>query len=404
MPIDPLKQRTEFIFILVTLLSVGAFAIDIMLPALPQIASDLGAANANDQQLMITAYLAGFGISQLFYGPLSDSFGRRKILIIGLSLSLVPLAFSPFAPDYMSLLALRFIQGAGTGACRVLVPSIVRDKFEGREMAKVISITNMFYMAAPMIAPSLGQLIIEFGNWQHTFFFLAAIAAIALYFTVFRLPETLAVENKRPFNLAMIFKNFAQVLTNRTAFTLAIANLAMFATVLGFLGLSPQIYLDIYNLGAVYPLMIALTALSISVSSFVNAKLVNYFEPAQIAVSANIAFVGFAALWVFQAMGFGTIPFWLFVLNHQAMMLCFGLVSNNQIAVALQPMGHIAGTASSTIGFFHSAGGAVLGAFIGTFYNGTILPVAIGFLLCGIASAMLTRYGTKTMALSEVNR
>ncbi len=393
MLINPRTKRAEFIFILVTILSVGALAIDIMLPAMPQIADDLGASDPNAQQLMVTYYMFGFGFSQLIYGPLSDSIGRKKALHIGLWLSLLPIALSPFAPEYNALLALRFIQGCGTGACRVLTPSIVRDMFEGREMAKIMSLTTMFYMITPMIAPSLGQLIIEFGTWHHTFFFLAAVALIALLWTGLRLPETLAEEHRKPFHLKPILMSFVEVATNRTTRWYAFANMAIFATVIGFLGLSPQIYLEIYDLGRFFPLMIAFTATSIAVASLLNARLVNHFDPEKIAIVANIIFVILALCWSVQAWQLVTIPFWLFVITHQSMMLCFGLIGSNQITVAMQPMGHIAGTASSTIGFAHSAGGAALGATIGFFYNGTIMPVAIGFLACGLGSLLFMRLG-----------
>ena len=393
MLINPRAQRAEFIFILVTILSVGALAIDIMLPAMPQIAADLGASDPNAQQLMVTYYMFGFGFSQLIYGPLSDSIGRKKALHIGLWLSLLPIALSPFAPEYNALLALRFIQGCGTGACRVLTPSIVRDMFEGREMAKIMSLTTMFYMITPMIAPSLGQLIIEFGTWHHTFFFLAAVALIALLWTGLRLPETLSEEHRKPFHLKPILMSFVEVAANKTARWYAFANMTIFATVIGFLGLSPQIYLDIYDLGRFYPLMIAFTATSIAIASLLNAKLVNHFDPDTIGVTANIGFILFAGIWTILAWQLGTIPFWLFVATHQSMMLCFGMIGSNQITVAMQPMGHIAGTASSTIGFAHSAGGAALGAAIGFFYNGTILPVAVGFLACGLGSLLFMRLG-----------
>ena len=393
MYIEPRVQRTEFIFIIVTLLSVGALAIDIMLPAMPQIARELGATRANDQQLMVTIYMAGFGISQLVYGPLSDSIGRKKALHIGLWLSILPIVLSPFAPEYIALLVLRFVQGAGTGACRVLTASIIRDKFQGREMAKIMSLTTMFYMITPMVAPSLGQVIIEFGTWQHTFYFLGFVAAAALIWSGLRLPETLADEHRKPFEIKQIAKNFIEVSTNRISISYSIANMAIFATVIGFLGLSPLIYLDIYDLGRFYPLMIAATAFSISMASLVNARLVNHYTPEHITKLANIVFICAALFWVFCAWQMGEIPLWLFVLTHQTMMLCVGLIGSNQITIAMQPMGHIAGTASSTIGFFHSAGGAFLGAIMGYFYNGTILPVAIGFLICGIISLSFMMIG-----------
>ncbi|MGJ8527687.1 multidrug effflux MFS transporter [Maritalea sp.] len=389
MRINPKTNKVEFIILIALLMALNAVAIDIMLPALPIIGAELGAASANDQQFVLTLYLAGFGISQLFYGPLSDSIGRRPTVFIGIVLFMIPVAAAPWAPDFTWLLALRFIQGLGAGASRVIAMAIVRDSFEGRAMAQIMSFIMMIFMAMPIIAPSLGQAIILVTTWHFTFLFMAMMAIITLTWAYFRLPETLPDAQRSPFSFKPIMRNFGLVLRTKYSIALTFANMFLLGTLLGFLGISPLIYLDIYNLGPIYPLMIALTASNLAIASLINARIVVKFGPERIAFIANCGFVILASIWAIAAWQMTTLPLWLFVGLHQPIMLCFGFAGTNQITAAMQPLGKVAGTASSTIGFFQTAGGALVGASIGYFYDGSILPVCLGFVVCGLLSLAL---------------
>ncbi len=389
MRINPKIHKVEFIVLVALLMALNAVAIDIMLPALPIIGAELGAASENDQQFVLTLYLAGFGISQLFYGPLSDSIGRRPTVLIGIVIFMIPVTAAPWAPDFSSLLILRFMQGLGAGASRVIAMAIVRDSFEGRAMAQIMSLIMMIFMAMPIIAPSLGQAIIIVTTWHFTFLFMAVMSIATLVWTYFRLPETLPIAQRSPFSFKPIMSNFGLVLRTKSSIALTLANMFLLGTLLGFLGISPLIYLDIYNLGPIYPLMIALTASSLAVASLVNSRLVIKFGPERIAFVANCGFVTLASIWSIAAWQMGTIPLWLFVGLHQPIMLCFGFAGTNQVTAAMQPLGKVAGTASSTIGFFQTAGGAVVGATIGYFYDGSILPICLGFVVCGLLSLAL---------------
>jgi len=389
MHINPHKNRTEFILLIALLMALNAVAIDIMLPALPVIGTELGATNENDQQLMLTLYLAGFGISQLFYGPLSDAIGRRPVVFIGTGLFLIPVALAPFSPDFSFLLMLRFMQGVGAGASRVMSTAIVRDSYEGRAMAEIMSLTMMIFLAMPIIAPSLGQAIILVTTWHFTFLFMALMAVITLVWAYFRLPETLLSADRRPFSVLTVINNFKIVLSNKYSVSLTLANMLLFGTLLGFLGISPLIYLNIYDLGPIYPLMIALTASNLAIASLINSRIVGRFGPERIALVAAMSFVAIAAIWSLLAWQMTVLPPWLFVAIHQPLMLCFGFAGTNSISAAMQPLGKVAGTASSTVGFFQTAGGAIIGAAIGYAYNGSILPVTLGFFICGCLAAAL---------------
>ncbi|WP_424983024.1 multidrug effflux MFS transporter [Maritalea sp. S77] len=393
--LNPNTNYVEFVLLAATLMALNAVAIDIMLPALPEIASSLGAIGDNQQQLVITYYLIGFGLSQLFYGPLSDAIGRRNTAFIGILIFFVPVALASFVTDFNSLLALRLVQGLGAGASRVIAFAVVRDVFEGKKLAKTMSLIVMVFMAMPIIAPSLGQLLILFLPWQSVFAFMAIMAVVALVWVFLRLPETLSIENTRAFRPKIILEGFRIVFTTPSSLLFGWAQALLLGAIIGFLGTSPQIYLEIYDLGAIYPLMIALTASNMAVASFINSRLVDKFSVEKVALAASATFALLGAVWLMFALTMGVLPLWLLVLLHQPLNFCFGLAGVNQNTMAMVPMKRVAGTAASVLGFISSAGGAVIGAIIGSFYNDTVAPIAAGFMVVGILSCMASMWGAK---------
>lgn len=393
--LNPNTNYIEFVLLAATLMALNAVAIDIMLPALPEIATSLGAVGDNQQQLVITYYLIGFGLSQLFYGPLSDAIGRRNTAFIGILIFFVPVALASFVTDFNSLLALRLVQGLGAGASRVIAFAVVRDVFEGKKLAKTMSLIVMVFMAMPIIAPSLGQVLILFLPWQSVFAFMAIMAVIALVWVFLRLPETLSIENTRAFRPKIILEGFRIVFTTPSSLLFGWAQALLLGAIIGFLGTSPQIYLEIYDLGPIYPLMIALTASNLAVASFVNSRLVDRYSVEKVAFAASATFAILGAVWLTFSLTMGVLPLWLLVLLHQPLNFCFGLAGVNQNSLAMMPMKRVAGTAASVLGFISSAGGAVIGAIIGSFYNDTVAPIAAGFMVVGILSCLASLWGAK---------
>lgn len=393
--LNPNANYVEFVLLAATLMALNAVAIDIMLPALPEIATSLGAIGDNQQQLVITYYLIGFGISQLFYGPLSDAIGRRNTAFIGIFIFFVPVALASFVTDFNSLLALRLVQGLGAGASRVIAFAVVRDVFEGKKLAKTMSLIVMVFMAMPIIAPSLGQLLILFLPWQSVFAFMAIMAVIALVWVFLRLPETLSIENTRAFRPKIILEGFRIVFTTPSSLLFGWAQALLLGAIIGFLGTSPQIYLEIYDLGPIYPLMIALTASNLAVASFINSRLVDRYSVDKVAFAASGTFALLGAVWLAFSLTMGVLPLWLLVLLHQPLNFCFGLAGVNQNTMAMVPMKRVAGTAASVLGFISSAGGALVGAIIGSFYNDTVAPIAAGFMVVGILSCCASLWGAK---------
>lgn len=372
--------KAEFIAMMAMLMALNALAIDIMLPALQEIGAALHVEDVNERQFIVSSYLFGFGFAQLLYGPISDRFGRRMPMIFGLSLYIICALAIVAIPSFGGLLALRFIQGAGAASTRVITVSIVRDVYGGRAMAEVMSLIMMVFMIVPIIAPGTGQLIMLGGDWHLIFLFIAVMAMAILAWMMIRLPETLSPQDVRPLTFASIIGGFRIVLTNRIALCYTIAATFIFGALFGFINSAQQVYVGIYGLGAWFPVAFAAVAAFMSLASFINAKLVGRFGMRRLSHASLLAFIVITVLWLFvQLVGPQPMPFLLFISFFGLAMFMFGWIGANFNSLAMEPLGHVAGTASSVLGFMSTVGGAAIGAVIGQAFDGTALPMVVGF-------------------------
>ncbi|MFH1794971.1 MAG: multidrug effflux MFS transporter [Pseudomonadota bacterium] len=378
--------RWEFIALAAALMALNALAIDIMLPGLQEIGASLNVADENSRQYVISAYFGGMAAALLVYGPLSDRFGRRGPLLVGLTIYVLAAAAAVFAPTFEVLLALRFIQGVGAASTRVIAVSVVRDRFGGRAMAEVMSLIFMTFMVVPVIAPSLGQLMMIFANWHMIFVLMAIIAAAITFWTWARLPETLHPEDRREIDVSSIAQGFRIVLSNRVSIGYTLASTAVFAALFGFINSAQQIYVGIYGLGAWFPILFAIVAGLMAISSFANSKLVSRVGMRRLSHGALIGFLIVSAIWFMWSLT-GPVPLAAFVTLFALAMVQFGWIGSNFNSIAMEPLGHIAGTASSIQGFIQTLGGGVVGALIGQAFDGTVTPLAAGF--CGVAALAL---------------
>ncbi len=380
--------RREFIALTAALMALNAIAIDIMLPAMQQIGANLGVADENERQFVISSYIVGFGVAQLFFGPISDRFGRRAPLLIGLAIYVIAATSAAFSGTFTALLALRFAQGIGAASTRVIAISIVRDVFGGRRMAEVMSLVMMVFMIIPVIAPSAGQLIMLFGEW-HMIFVLMGLAALSIAtWAAFRLPETLPPERRRGFTFKIIAEGFRIVLTTRAAVLYTFATMFMFSAVFGFINSAQQVFIEIYHLGAWFPLVFAVIAGMMSLSSFLNSRLVGRFGMRRLSQFALLGYIAMAATMFLLSLEM-TLPLPVFLGLFACAMFLFGWTMPNFNALAMEPLGHVAGTASSVQGFLQTLGGGIIGASIGQAFNGTITPLAGSFLLVASASLLM---------------
>lgn len=376
-------SRTEFIALTAALMALNALAIDVMLPALPYMGAAMGIESPNERQFVVSAYLLGFGIAQLAFGPLSDRFGRRAPLFIGIAVYVAAAIAAIFSPTFGMLLAFRFIQGLGAAGTRVIATSIVRDRFSGNEMAEVMSLTFMVFMAIPIIAPGVGQVLLLTGPWHHIFLFMAGLAIIFGLWGFYRLPETLAPADRRPLTLAAVVEGFRLVIGNRTAFFYGLAGMFVFGALFGFISTAQQVYVDIYGLGPYFPLAFAGVAALMALASFTNSRIVRQFGMRRISHLAILIQIGVSAVWVALAIA-GFMPLWMFLLCLSIVMFCFGWASSNMNSLSMEPLGAVAGTASSVFGFIQTVGGALIGSVIGQQFNDTVVPVAGGYLVMAL--------------------
>lgn len=391
----PGMRFREFVVLMAAMMALNAIAIDSMLPALPHIGEDLGVTEENHRQWVITAYLLGFGFAQLFLGTLSDRFGRKPVLLISFVIYFIGAIASSTAQSFEVLIAARIFQGLGASASRVLTVSIIRDCYTGRVMAKVMSLAFIVFLIVPILAPSVGQLVMLVGPWRWIFDGLGLFAAVLFVWAAWRLPETLHAEDRRPLEFASVTSAFRTVLTTRVSIGYSIAMTFVMGGLFGFINSVQQIFADVFDMPRWFTLVFAAMAGSMAVASFLNSRIVERYGMRRISHTAMFGFAACAALnLAFALSGFETV--WSFSLLLCAAFFCFGLTAPNFGAMAMEPVGHIAGTASSIQGFVTVIGGASLGSVIGQNFNGSTVPLLLGFSvlsLVAIAVVAFTEHG-----------
>lgn len=387
----------ELVALLVAMTSVVALAIDMMLPALDDIAADLGVAHANDQQFVITSYLAGFGAAQLFYGPLSDRFGRKPVIIGSLAFFIVASLVCTISPSYTLLLVARFFQGAAAAACRVIGVAIARDLTSGRRMAEIMSMVMTAFMAVPVLAPSLGQIILTFAPWRWIFGFLILFGIGLIGWLHLRLPETLHPDYRVPLRLKSTLATFRETTRHRLMVGYTLAATPFFGGLYGFLGTSQQVFVDHFGLSdAHFPIAFAVIAGGIGVTSYANSRLVMRVGQRRLSHGALLAFTMISIVHSVILLA-GVDNLYVFLVLLAAAMAFMGLIAANFSALAMEPVGHIAGTASAAYGFFTGVLGAAIGGFIGQMYNDTPLPLVV-------AQAALSAFALGIVYITERRR
>jgi DHA1 family bicyclomycin/chloramphenicol resistance-like MFS transporter len=375
----------EFVALIAMMMALNALAIDAMLPALPAIGDALGVASENGRQWVITAYLLGFGVAQILYGPLADRFGRKPVLMIGLALYVVFSLLAAFSPTFELLIAARVGTGIGAAALRVLAVSIVRDRYSGRTMARVMSLSFLVFLGVPILAPALGQLILTVAPWRWVFGVLAVGGTAFAIWAAIRLPETLHPEDRMPIQAGRIASAFREALTNRRSIGYTLAITAISGALFGFINSSQQIFFDVFHAPGLFTVLFGAVAGGIAVASLLNARLVERLGSRLISHTALLGFILMSAIHAAVAVS-GHETIWTFAVLQALTMFCFGFIAGNFGSMAMEPMGHIAGTASSAQGFISTTGGATLGFVIGQQFNGSTVPMTTGFVLLGLTA------------------
>ncbi|WP_414887512.1 multidrug effflux MFS transporter [Sphingomonas sp. Leaf339] len=373
----------EFVAFIAALMAVNALGVDLMLPALADIGHQLSIATANHRQWIITAYMLGFGAGQLVYGPLADRYGRRPILLVTLVGFVAASVFAAGSQTFAGLLGARVLQGLMSASTRVLAVAIVRDRYSGRQMARTLSVAQMIFFLVPIMAPSLGQVLLAFGPWRFIFYALAGFAAFVLAWTILRLRESLPVDRRSPLSIMALKQAYRLTLTNRFSAGYAVAASMTFGGIIAFVSSAQQIFVDEFHAGERFTILFAICAFSMGCASFANSRLVERLGTRLISQSALLGLIGLSVLHI-VVIAAGRESLVTYMVFQALSMTCIGLCGSNFGAMAMEPVGHIAGTASSIQGFITSVGAVVVGSVIGQSYNGTTWPLAIGYLGIGI--------------------
>ena len=374
----------EFVVLMAGLMALNALAIDAMLPALPAIGDALGVAADNHRQLVISVYVLGFGLTQLVYGPLADRYGRRPVLTVSLVLYIAFALACAAAGSFALLLAARLAQGGAAAATRVLVVSIIRDRYEGAAMARLMSLVFLVFLLIPVLAPAFGQLTLMIAPWRWIFFGLAIFAAIMLVWSLTRLPETLRPEYRRPLSLATIAAGVRETLGNRQSLGYTLAFTLMLGALMGYINSIQQIVFDTFGRPELIAIAFAGIAGPMALTSWLNSRLVERIGARRIAHAGILLFTAFSFVHLIAA-GIGE-ELGLFIAMQGLIMACFGLASANFGALAMEPLGHVAGTASSIQGTITTIGGAAIGIVIGQSFDGTAVPMVAGYAALGAAA------------------
>lgn len=379
----------EFIVLMAAMMSIVAISIDAMLPALGIIGQDLQVAHINHTQYIISSIFAGMAIGQLICGPLSDAIGRKNILYCSLALYLAGTIACAMADSIAVMLAGRFIQGLGVAGPYISCMSIVRDKFSGRAMARVMSLVMMIFIMVPAIAPALGQGILFAASWHAIFIFYIFYALAILIWITFRLEETLPPQKRIPFKASAIANGFRMVIGNRTTLSYMVCAGLIFGSLIGYLNSCQQIFQNQFGVGDKFALYFGMLALVFGVSSLANARLVEKHGMRYLCMRATLAIIAASAIFVgLHFVTTVTLP--MFLLYAAAVFFAFGLLFGNLNALAMEPMGAIAGIAAAIIGSTSSILSMVLGTAIGQLYNNSLLPIGAGFLvLATVALAIM---------------
>lgn len=378
----------EFVTLIAALMALTALGIDSMLPALPAIGAALDVAEPNSRQFVITSFLIGFSVAQLAYGPLADRYGRRPVLIFGLIASAITNLVAAVSGSFVLLLIARFASGAAVAGARVVTVALVRDCYSGRAMARVMSLAFIFFMAAPVLAPSFGELVLAFASWRWIFGGIAIVTAIILAWFVLRMPETLPESERQPLQPSRILAGYRMVLRDRYAVGYTMAAALLQGGLFGFVGSIQQIMDVTFERPKLLTIVFACVAGTMAAGSFFNSRIVMRFGTRLISHAALLGLIAVAAVHLAVTLA-GLESLTSFIILQAMMMACFGLATSNFSAMAMENMGTIAGTASSLQGFASMLTGAVLGAIIGQSFDGTTVPLYGGFLGLGLIALLV---------------
>lgn len=388
-PTKPLALP-EFVTMLAMMISILALSIDAILPAFDQISTDLNLKNPNDAQLVLSSMFIGFAIGQILAGPLSDSFGRKPIIYLGYVIFIVGCLISMMATEFSFMLFGRVLQGLGAAAPRIVSIALVRDDYEGREMARIMSIVMAIFILVPAIAPAIGQGVLIVSDWRSIFTLLLVMAIIAFAWFALRQPETLTTDNQRKFSIKNIISGVHEVLQFRIVTGYTIASGIIFGAFLGYLNSAQQIFQTTYQTGDLFAVYFGAAALAIGAASIFNSKVVMKFGMRYMTWRALIYMTIISFIFLLIVIATDGVPnLWLFMTWLLLAFFCCGILFGNFNALAMEPIGHMAGLGAAVVGSLSTFISIPMGWAVGAQFTGTVTPLVLGFTVFGCLSVIV---------------
>lgn len=378
--------KIEFVALMASLMSIVALSIDALLPALPEIGDALNVIDPAKNQLLITMIFLGLGVGQLIFGPLSDSFGRKPMVYFGFAVFVIASIVCVTTNNFELMIVGRIFQGIGLSSPRTIAIAMTRDTYKGDFMAKVMSIIVMFFILVPIVAPTFGQLLLDFFNWKAIFNINLLIGLIIVLWFWKRQPETLNQKHRKPFSLSIFKTGSLEFLKHKEAVAFTLVSGFITGSFMVYLSTSQQIFQDQYHLGELFPYIFASTAFSVGFATFTNSQLVIRFGSFNIAYYATIAYAIISILYVILFHTGNNPSVHILVTFFLMQFFAVGFLFGNLRSLAMEPLGHIAGIGSAINGFVSTVMAVPIANFIGSFVKTSVLPLFIGFSVFGILS------------------
>jgi DHA1 family bicyclomycin/chloramphenicol resistance-like MFS transporter len=381
--------KVEFVILMAALMSTVALSIDALLPALPEIGASLGVLDSNNNQLLITMIFLGLGFGQLIFGPLSDSFGRKPIVYAGFILFIIASIICVTAESFEMMIFGRVLQGIGLSSPRTIAIAMIRDSYSGDYMAKILSIVVMVFILVPVVAPALGQFLWVFYGWESIFYVNLVLGAAVMIWFWRRQPETLREENRIRYSPRIFIDGTKEFLKYKDSIAFTFVSAFITGSFMVYLSTSQQIFEQQYNMAEMFPYIFASLAISVGFATFLNSRLVLKYGMWRIAYTATVAFVLISLLYI--------LLFWSGVNPRIEVLIGFfalqffaiGFLFGNLRALAMEPLGHIAGIGAAINGFVSTVMAVPIANYIGSFVTDSVLPLFIGFSFFGVLSVLI---------------
>lgn len=386
----------EFIVLFALMMSLTALSMDSMLPAFPYIAASLAIEDYQQTQWIVSALILGMVFGEIVFGPVSDAIGRKKSILMGISIYIIGSLIALSASSLTMLLLGRIVQGFGVAGPKIASRALIRDLYKGADMARITSFVMVVFILVPLLAPTVGQLIIQIADWHWIFALLIIQACIAGVWLLLRQPETLLKEHRVPLNRKRLMADIGVILRRRDVMASTLLVGFIFGGLLLYISIAQSIFQDVYHKGDHFPFYFAMFAIGISFVNFYNGKIVQRVGLLPCITRALVVLIVMSFLLLISTLYFdGVPPFIIFMGLGMSMFASLGMIFGNVSAMAMEPLGKMAGLASSFISSLSSFVAILASAAVGQFYNFTVTPLASGFLLFAVLALGLLKYGQK---------